>query len=258
MTLLSLRPSRALLSTLLSIATLVVVASPLVAGSATLVVDETNAEWGFLSENVEVGFRAFGAGPSGVPIGESSVHFQVDGQAREILGTANYNGTLLSTIDTLSYSTYRFSPDSGVLAISLQFNVDYDTTDMDESWQGRLVFEPYLDGSMITPGVWQTWDALAGLWWSSGAPGNTVCPQHDPCTWAEVQSSFPQAGVHATLGAMLLKAGGPWSDFYGAVDNLTIGFGGVDTTFDFESANLLFFDGFEIGNTSAWTTSTEP
>ncbi len=48
-------------------------------------------------------------------------------------------------------------------------------------------------------------------------------------------SAWPDAGVHATLGAVILKAGGGWSGgFTGHVDALTIGVAGSDVTYDFE------------------------
>lgn len=243
-------------STLLSVLLLASAAIVFAGPATTITVDENNGEWGFESENAEVGHRAFAPGPPTPPLGESSVQFAVDGQARELIGTPAFNGTRFDEIDTLGYFTYRRAPDTGVLAISLQFNVDYDLTDMNEDWQGRLVFEPYFSGT-VNPDVWQEWDALAGAWWSSGSPGNAECPQGDPCTWA----AFPDAGVHQTLGGLILKAGGPWTDFYGAADALTLGgtgglFGAGQTfTFDFETANLLFADGFESGDVTVWSSS---
>ena len=118
---------------------------------------------------------------------------------------------------------------------SLQLDVDYDLTDANTAWQGRLVFEPYQNGTVV-PGIWQTWDVRAGEWWASGAPGNTVCPQSNPCTWAEVLAAFPNAGIRANAGNVNFKAGGPWlGGFVGNVDAFTIGVNGNTTTFDFEA-----------------------
>src|SRR5690242_6399327 len=56
------------------------------------------------------------------------------------LALGDYAGTPLSHVTSLSYSTYRQSVDSShVLAIALQFNVDFDLSDASNAWQGRIV-----------------------------------------------------------------------------------------------------------------------
>lgn len=221
-----------------------------------IVVDENNGEWGFLEE-IAGGRGFYSYGPGTPPSGEGSAHLVVDGTGREIVGAALFIGTPLSAITAISFASYRAWPLTGVLAPSFQINIDYDLTDMNEDWQGRLVFEPYQDGANDPQsGVWQTWDALAGNWWSSGSPGNGTCPQGAPCTWAEVLAAFPNAGVHPTLGGILLKAGGPWTDgFLGAVDDLQIVTTAGPFTYDFETANGLFTDGFESGTAMDWDAS---
>jgi hypothetical protein len=156
---------------------------------------------------------------------------------------AGYGGTRFDSITTLKYSTYRQSADPGNdLAIALQMNVDYDLSDNTESYQGRLVFEPYQgSGGGVNQGVWQTWDAKAGKWWGtkSSVPTNGVlhsnpCVQATPCTWSQLLAAFPNVGVHRTYGAVVLKAGSGWSSFRGNVDGLTIAIGNAVTTYDFE------------------------
>jgi hypothetical protein len=136
----------------------------------------------------------------------------------------------------MRYSTFRTSG-GPALAIALQLSVDYNLNDANVAWQGRLVFEPYHTQTILT-GAWQTWDTLAagagGNWWATGAPGNTRCPQSDPCTWSEVLLHFPDAGIRETLGAVLFKAGSGWAAFDGSADRLTIGVSGHETTYDFE------------------------
>jgi hypothetical protein len=123
-----------------------------------------------------------------------------------------------------------------VLAISLQFNVDYDLSDMDGSWQGRLVYEPYLTGATVLTQTWQTWDGMSGTgWWATGAPGNTVCTQGTPCSWADILTNWPNAGVQTgILSGVSLKAGSGWAGFDGNADQLIIGLSGTNTTYDFE------------------------
>lgn len=232
--------------------------SVLAGGPIPTVVDENSADWGFLEEIAGGrGFFAYGIGTP--PLGEGAAILVVDETGREIFGTSLYDGVRLDTITALRFSSYRARPETGILAPSLQINVDYDLTDGNEDWQGRLVYEPYLAGGATpTSGTWQAWNALDGNWWASGAPGNTECPQNAPCTWAEVLSAFPDAGVHATLGGVLLKAGGPWAEgFVGAVDALEVGaVGGSSDLWDFETATGIFADGFESGTVLDWSTSS--
>jgi hypothetical protein len=184
---------------------------------------------------------SFASGPATPPLGEGSAKFIVDDTGRAVLATPLYAGTRFDAIEALSYSTYRESPTGGVLAVSLQFDVDYDLSDSDRSWQGRLVFEPYQSGATVTDATWQEWDALAGEWWATGGSGVGMCPQSDPCTWSEVLAAFPDAGVRtsdisvSSFGMLSFKAGGPWEDFTGYVDAFTIDLiGGPATTYDFE------------------------
>mgnify|MGYP001589043662 CR=1 FL=1 len=169
-------------------------------------------------------------------MGIVSANLIVDDTGREILSTLAHAGTRLSNITKLEYSTYHSpsSPGSSILAIALQFDMDYDLTDANTTWQGRLVFEPYLTGT-VTKGAWQTWDPRAGAWWASGNPGKTLCPIGAPCTWSQVLSHFPNAGIRNAVGLLHFKAGGPWAPgFDGNVDAFTIGVAGLGTTYDFE------------------------
>jgi hypothetical protein len=206
------------------------------AATQTVTSDDGSQGWVSLNEGPagSSGGVAFVAGPAPAPLGVGSARLSVDGTARQILSTQAFAGTRLADISSLAYSTHG---PSGLLAASLQFDVDYDTSDAGTAWQGRLVFEPYQSG-VVQPDVWQTWAPMSGKWWASGAPGNAVCPQASPCTWAQVLGAFPDAGLwegFPTRGFVHLRAGGPWSGgFTGHVDALSIGVGGDATTFDFE------------------------
>ncbi|GAB4204932.1 MAG: hypothetical protein OHK0022_30530 [Roseiflexaceae bacterium] len=210
-------------------------------GAAGIVVVKPSALAGWVlgpeSPPQPTGSGSFVSGPGTPPGGSGSVLFSVDSTGSYLLGTPLYNGIRLDQITRLEYNTYRASG-GAALAPALQFNVDYNLTDANAAWQGRLIFEPYLAGTVST-GVWQTWSALAGppsgSWWATGAPGNGTCPQANPCTTAEVLAAFPNIGIHATLGALLFKAGSGWAGgFTGNVDRLTVGLSGDDTVFDFE------------------------
>lgn len=195
--------------------------------------------WGFLVENGTPAGE-LDSGPGTAPLGNGSARLAVPTvDDRILLGTLAYSGTRLDAIDDLEYSTYRTSG-GAALALALQFDVDTDVTDLDEGWQGRLVYEPYYTHTVLT-GAWQTWDpqddAGSGNWWFSGAPGNANCSIGNPCTWTEVLTAFPDAGIRDAggTGAVFFKAGGGWTGFDGNVDAFTISVvGGDATTFDFE------------------------
>jgi hypothetical protein len=218
--------------------------------------------WAFMQE-VATGSGAFVVGPTTPPLGTGSAQLTVDSTGREGLWTLNFAGTRLDQIETLSYSTYQpASTSNPAWATALQLDMDYDLTDNNTSWQGRLVYEPYLSGTAITHGAWQTWDARAGKWWASGAPGNTNCPQASPCTYAQVLSNWPNAGLRPTVGILQFKAGGPWTGgFTGNVDNFTIKIAGNETTYDFEPivpcTTTCYVDGTNGNDLNGGTSETD-
>jgi len=213
--------------------------------STVLVRPSTMNGWTFLSDNDLSPCTSptceMRTGPLTAPSGAGSAQISVPGaNDRNILALAAYQGVSLSSITRLEYSTLRQSADPGnLLALALQFNVDYDPNDAITGWQSRIVFEPYFGGGSgnIPQSTWQTWDALAGSpsgrWWG---PSSVRCPQANPCSWAQLLAAYPNIRVHPTLGAVLIKAGGggTWPGFSGNVDNLIIGVSGSETTYDFE------------------------
>ncbi|MEM1127547.1 MAG: T9SS type A sorting domain-containing protein [Bacteroidota bacterium] len=223
---------------LLAFALLLVFSTPT---SAQVTVDENNANWGFLVET-STGTGSFVNGPSTPPLGTGSAKLTIDNNSSGlIIGTQQFAGIRFDDFTTLTYSTYSNTTPQ---TIALQFNVDYDLTDGTTSWQGRLVFEPS-NSNTVTPGTWQTWNALNGRWWSSGNPvvGDVGvaqdCPISAPCTVTELLTAYPDMGIQAgALAGLLFKAGSGWAgpqDYY--VDNFTIGYtGGGTTTFDFETS----------------------
>ncbi|MFN3188579.1 MAG: Ig-like domain-containing protein [Candidatus Paceibacteria bacterium] len=185
---------------------------------------------------------AFVSGPGTAPIGVGSAQFTLVANSGLLLGAPLYTNTRLSDVTALSYQTYRVSGDAS-LAPALQINIDNDLTDTNTNWQGRLVFEPYHSGTVST-GTWQEWNTLtqSGWFFSNGILASTSgCSMATPCTWDEVLTKFPNAGIHATLGAVGFKAGsgGSWANgFVGNVDKFVIGIENATTiqttTFDFE------------------------
>lgn len=177
--------------------------------------------WGAVQETAS-GQIQFVNGPATPPLGNGSAQFTVDNNTGGmILYNLSYGGRRLDKINTLRYSTYRTG--SGVQAISFQFDADDDVTDSNNSWKGRLVYEPSYT-ELVTAGVWQTWTPMTGKWWGTRPPFNATCPQGTPCTWAALLAAYPKAGI--LLGwPIYLKAGSGWppGDQYN-VDKLDIGF----------------------------------
>jgi hypothetical protein len=190
-------------------------------------------------------------GPGVPPVAVGSARMVLDGGAagRMLLGTVDYNGTRLDQLTALTYSAYRASADAGnLLAISLQINIDYDLNDASTGWQGRLVFEPYftVGSGTILEDTWYDYNPNDGgaKWYQTGNAikagvnvGNP-CPQAAPCTLSAIKALYPNAGIHVTLGAVQFKAGAPWPNFDGNIDDFTIGVSGNSTTWDFEAAKV--------------------
>lgn len=258
----SAHPTRARSGVAISLAALLLTATAFVpagANAATSIVRPENllvtpatGGWWFAEDSPSSG-NASGSlseGPAPTPAGAGSARMILDGgtAGRMLLGNSDYNGKKLSQLTSLSYDAVRTSADAGnLLAISLQINADYDLTDASTGWQGRLVFEPYftVGSGTILEDTWYGYDPLdpGAKWYMTGNAfkggvnvGNP-CPQSSPCTLATILATFPDVGIHASLGAVQFKAGAPWPNFDGNVDNVRIAVsGGADTLFDFEAA----------------------
>lgn len=216
---------------------------------AQVTVDENNTDWAIGGESGTPTF-GYAVGPAPAPLGAGSVGFQLGASADgAAVGAGLHNGTRLVDLTILEYWTYQnISPQ----AIALQFNVDYDDSDGSTTWQGRLVFEPLTVGTVMT-GTWQSWNALAGTWWSTGtpivsdSPVAVACPQSGPCPWATVLATYPNIAIHSTLGAVILKAGSGWpAGFTGNADALRIATAASDVTYNFETIVPVELQSFTI------------
>ena len=108
----------------------------------TVISNDDMKTWGFFEE-IPNGTGQLIESAATPPLDIGSANMTVDA-GRMLLETLDYVGLLLDEILYLEYSTYQdpLSTASDSVALSLQFNIDYDLTDFDDSWQGRLVFEP--------------------------------------------------------------------------------------------------------------------
>ncbi|MGI8856173.1 MAG: beta strand repeat-containing protein [Thermomicrobiales bacterium] len=180
-------------------------------------------------------------GPGTPPGGAGSVQLTVaNGSSGEIFMTPQFAGTLLTDITTLGYSTY--GPDT-TLDATLQFDLDYDLTAQTHPYQGRMIFEPYMQTGTVTPTTWETWNPADpnAKWWASRLPDgskniNGACSQSSPCTLSSFRAAHQHAGVMTALfpGQFGFKAGSGWQN--GAtvnVANLVVGISNTNTTFNF-------------------------
>ena len=217
---------------LISLFMLGIVFVPTAQAATIVVVTPTNMQgWAFFDDNGNGGTGVMVSGPAMPPRGTGSAELAVSSLSQGYaLGTGAYAGTALADITSLSYWSYQPGP---TLAIALQFDIKYRPADT--SYDGRLVYEPYQNGTVTVGSGWQQWSPLSGIWWAShtGATNgsNGLCPISSPCAWSTILADFPNATIS---GALLFKAGGGWSSFSGNVDALTVGVSGSDTTYDFE------------------------
>ena len=231
--------------------------APALVDTVVRVTEPTLQGWFFFNEG-PVGSGSFVLGPGTPPIGTGSAQLVVDATGRHNLARIGPLGQRLDGITQLTYSSYQVSANPAA-AIVLQLQVDYDVTDADNSFQGRLIFEPSNSGTAILQNTWQTWDARAGLWYASGAPGNTLCTNTIPtlCTWNQLLATWPNLGIHNLVGAIIFRAGGPLNaDFTGNVDNFILGIGTDRTIYDFDAgliptAASVSVSGRVVSNTGA-------
>ena len=253
----------------LSLAALVVVASSFAASRlAAATVNVTPSNMGIwtlnsFDDNGNIvtngpyyGTAAMAPGPATPPIGTGSAHLATpvgaaDGAAA--IATEGYDGTLLSSITSLSYSAYDVTNNGQqfpYLAISIDEYGPTDTTDVD-----TLFFEPpYQQPSTGNPAlanqgptvqnVWQNWNAFVGGWWDNnniGSPGTFEGPGEPGVQpLSAFLAQYPLAtianGGYPGLGGIALQVGfessGDTEDGY--VDAFSIGVGGVTTTYNFD------------------------
>ena len=179
---------------------------------------------------------AFVNGPGTPPAGNGSYSLKAGLTGGEqLIGTVGYLNTRLANITRLTYQTWVSPTSLNVDPITLNIGVDFDSTDANLASQGRLIFVPSFGGTLIQ-NVWQTWDALAGKWYATGAPGNASCTFAVPCSWPALLALFPNAVVHssAAYGLVGLKLGENAHPADTFADALTIGISNVEITYDFE------------------------
>jgi uncharacterized repeat protein (TIGR01451 family) len=237
--------------------------TPVAAATLTFVTPDTPNGWQtrLVTSNpaTVLPTATFVNGPETPPAGSGSLKLTV-GDNGDNAAEVRYSGAagvLLSSITSLSYSTYVTSFGSGGQAPYIILNLDEDANG---SVDDQLFFEPvYQNGTYATVqgvtvpdqcedpacvvlGEWQTWDAHAGGWWSLDA--GTFGPPLT--TLAKYAADHPNARIVSPapggLGGLRIVTGfgtGAWPGFDGNVDKVTLGIGEDETTFDFEPGTNL-------------------
>lgn len=138
---------------------------------------------------------AFRFGPATPPLGVGSLQLAtVDGAGKQQHLGLDQQGTPLSAINGMSYSTYR---EQGQLLQDTAINMEVLTSP--PGGYTTLVFEPVynLDQGLVANGLWQTWDAYNGgtaRWWSTRSiPG--VCARDCFVPWSVIVAANPDAVV---------------------------------------------------------------
>ncbi len=211
----------------------------------------TSGWFGYGDRPLAAGLASIGIAPGTQVLGNGNLQLSNSAFGWEVAAygsPAVPAATPLSQITELAYATYTASGQAGITQqhVALQFTIDYDLNDLSQNFQGRLVYEPYHCNAVQTD-TWQTWNTLdettTGCWWqtsSSPRVANAVvavaCPQGNPCTWAEVQAAYPNAGFHPTNGAtgLIFKVGSGWVGTF-HTDALVVGISGTSTSYDFEA-----------------------
>jgi hypothetical protein len=165
---------------------------------------------------------------------------------RSMLFAPIAKGKHLRNAKALAFTSFVWPLSSSALAPMVVFNIDLDLHDQDDSWQGRLVFDPrhQADIQTVVRGQWQTWNALdaGALWYLTDVPADFLnwCVETSPCTFAQFIGFYPHAGLHRIFGGVGLSVGG-WGleQIETSVDAITIGLQGKAQTFDFETGGPI-------------------
>jgi hypothetical protein len=178
----------------------------------------------------------------------------------EAVATDNLDGTLVGTITSLNYWAYMTSngPENNQQFPYLALSVNTGAVDLSgdlgatANQSDTLFFEPPYQtpgaGNASLPnqgatvlGQWQQWNALEGGWWDNDSLAGMVYGggEGDVQSLQTYLSDYPDAfltyGGYPGLGGIAMQVGfaDSTSQFDGNVQDLTIGIGGVNTTYAF-------------------------
>ena len=168
------------------------------------------------------------------------------GDGAAAIATESFDGTPLSSITSLSYSTYSTANNGQqfpylAISVSTGDGPSPDTLFFEPPYQQPSTGNPSLpDQGAPVLGEWQTWNAFVGGYWDNNGIGNPGQGSPGVLPLSAFLAAYPDATIassgYAGLGgiAMQVGFGSPGDTFNGNVDAFTIGIGGVDTTYNFE------------------------
>ena len=171
-------------------------------------------------------------GPTTPPAGDGSLKLSTTTGSEKVFAfNFDHIGKELSSIDAITYSTYRSAGDAQQVA-ALNLVVDYNGPSIEGGFT-TLVFEPVYntDQGAVVSGEWQDWAANgSGVWWSTRAIDGQCAGATAACdkTWDEIVANNPDATI---LGGVGVNQGGGNSGLTTAVDAFTFD----DVTYDFEA-----------------------
>ena len=165
-------------------------------------------------------------GPSGNSSKADIEFYNFVGNVPQSLGT-------LGSLTSFSYNWYRNSGGTAIAADAPVLRLYVASPDLTKS--GYLVFEPVYNalGSNPAPvNQWETDNIVAenAHLWSTGSLPNTGKYYDSVVTLGSWQANY---GNYLVLG-ISAGVGSGWGTFQGAVDDITIGFSGGSTTYNFE------------------------
>jgi hypothetical protein len=242
-----------------SITTMAVLAFGWMATAQTVVTPGNMQGWSFFSlddtfDGPQVGsIGAMVSGPATPPLGTGSAELSTitgGGGGGVGITTGAFDGTLLSSITSLSYQAYNFA-NNGQQFPYLALNVNLNDGSGN---QDTLFFEPpYQTTATGGPGVvnqetpgmnqWQSWNAGIGSFWDNnnvlGTGGYGLVG-----SLAAFEATFPNATIadsaapFSMIDGITLQVGfaSDGETFTGYVDDVTIGTATGTTTYDFEPA----------------------
>ncbi|HCS79347.1 TPA: hypothetical protein DIV55_06455 [Patescibacteria group bacterium] len=231
-------------TSVLAIASLVV-ATPVLA--ATVISPSAQGSWDFQTNNLVDGVGRFVTGPSTPPLGSGSVELSsgTNGSTFSAIHNTSYAGqpiTLGVGGVSASYSTYVPGGASAPSYPKLIADIVVNTAT--GSLNDELAFDPRSQTSQTpTAGIWQTWDAKNGIWtWNLCGGGTGTLQQYvTNCLSSPSVVSVAVANRTDGTGGIRLQVGPNASSdqLDGFVDNVTLGFDGTSTTYDFEDDTIV-------------------
>lgn len=201
---------------------------------ATVLVTPTHlAGWDITTSGTAV--VDFENGPATPPLGTGSLEFNLtSGTDTATVCNDNVSGVLISDLTNLRYSTFVTSASTNQTPY-LVLNVDLDGNG---STDDRLFFEPNLQTSQtVQLGIWQSWSALGGLWWSEDGTGSAT--QASPKSLSTILAAYGSATATVSDDGICVAAGDistsgwtstDFANFDANVDRVVIAYASSTTT----------------------------